>query len=227
MAALMPLSLVFLSLHVLCDEPVPTFYSSNTYSGWRFVLSPNIDGCPAAAVKSSTRGLRRTYLHMVLYHKHTRHIVRRTSWLSVHPTTDAEFFFYYDGNFTSSIYAFGVYFLVLRSGQERKNENPVSNPYVRDTTDIYHSGKHSGVIEEVTGIGSDFSRMYYEAPHMYHYFFEYKDPSGKVSRVWEYKPESCAKTAQWFSNEGFYKLDSDTHELTPIYYHPDVADIFY
>ncbi|KAK5967092.1 hypothetical protein GCK32_021177, partial [Trichostrongylus colubriformis] len=69
--------------------------------------------------------------------------------------------------------------------------------------------------------------MYYESPQMFSYSNEYKDWSGKRSTVWEYKPESCAKTAHWISNEAFYKLDSDTHELTPIHYHPDATDFFY
>ncbi|KAK5977700.1 hypothetical protein GCK32_011866 [Trichostrongylus colubriformis] len=164
---------------------------------------------------------------MVIYHKHTRLIARRGGWNIIYPTDDRTYVvFYYDGNFTSN-YAVGVYFLVLRSGEERKNESPVSNPYVRDTKDIFHDGERSGEIKEMPGIGSDFSQMYYESPEMFSYHIDYKDRNGKISRIWKYEPESCAKTAHWIANEGFYKLDSDTHELTPIYYHPDATDFFY
>ncbi|KAK5970143.1 hypothetical protein GCK32_021146 [Trichostrongylus colubriformis] len=166
---------------------------------------------------------------MVLYHKHTRLISGRSRWKEVYPTADGYYLFFYDGNFTStSKYALGVYFLVLRSGELRQNESPVSNPYVRDTKIIYlEGGKRTGEILEMPGTGSDFSRMYYEYPYMFSYYIDHEDRNGNISRIWEYKPESCAKTAHWFSNEGFYKLDSDTHELTPIYYHPDATDFFY
>ncbi|KAK5969443.1 hypothetical protein GCK32_004954 [Trichostrongylus colubriformis] len=116
----------------------------------------------------------------------------------------------------------GLYIMVLRIGDSRRNENPISNVVLK-TVKL----ADGTVVSPAPGSGYDFGYMYSLGPFGLKINIEAVTDAGDVRQYKEYAPLGCAATSRWFGNEGYYKLDIATGEWHNIYYNPVAADYYY
>ncbi|KAK6013176.1 hypothetical protein OSTOST_21566 [Ostertagia ostertagi] len=187
---------------------------------YRFRHTVNKEDCPAGADKWG-RGLKPHRDLIVVYNRKTRLITRRQWYHSNFDRINELMDMNIKKNLTK--YGIGVFVSFLRGDQERRNESPTTNFYLK-TAKLFN-----GTQPPEPGTGEDFSRMYFEVPFIPRYeVHEYDKKSGRKGKTILLQTGSkCAQTGVWIANEMFYKMDVETNEWTPIYYQPDQTDFYY
>ncbi|KAK6043853.1 hypothetical protein COOONC_18642 [Cooperia oncophora] len=166
-----------------------------------------------------TWGLRIDHHLFVIFDKQTRLIKKRHSIDQTHNIFQGETYFEYDGDMNSV--DIGVYSMIVREGVQRRNENPFTNPNLAAAKTIHG--------RELTppGSGTDFSRIYHEAPFALWWRFSEMKPTGETEVLKTYGIGKCAHSKKWIADEGFYKLSESTGQYDPIYYDPKLTDFYY
>ncbi|PIO60716.1 hypothetical protein TELCIR_17780 [Teladorsagia circumcincta] len=110
----------------------------------------------------------------------------------------------------------------LRTGDDRRNENPITNGKGLAATAV------DGTKLPPPGTGNDFSRMYHGEPFIldveHRKSQEYRGVSKEILVSYQGK---CTDGQSWIANEGYYKFDDVTGSWTPIYYEPRHTDFYY
>ncbi|KAK6061652.1 hypothetical protein COOONC_00687, partial [Cooperia oncophora] len=145
-------------------------------------------------------------------------LFNKTSRLNPHPHLHMYGGLQYDKDVTDI--GFGMFVCLLRTAY-RANENPFTNGYLTTITTV------DGSTPEPPATGMDFSQMYYELPFMVLLEISYMKEPGHEQKLISYQPSKCAETAKWWASEGYYKLDTETEEWTPVYYYPINTDFYY
>ncbi|PIO59821.1 hypothetical protein TELCIR_18703 [Teladorsagia circumcincta] len=158
---------------------------------------------------------------VVLFDKTTRLILDRRRYSGGHGRDRWSYVKYKGPETDPKSVGVGVYILVSRQTDQRKNENPITN------------GRVEYAVEDAarTGTGSDFSTMYYEHPFTFGVIISYvvwttKD-TWTTEELYRYMPTSCANGDKWLANEGYFQLNDTSGEWIPIYYDPYNTDFYY
>ncbi|PIO67083.1 hypothetical protein TELCIR_11185, partial [Teladorsagia circumcincta] len=117
---------------------------------------------------------------------------------------------------------FGIFAYFLRTGNDRRNENPFTHG--RGVT----ATAADGTKPPPPGTGNDFSRMYHGHPFILDIEIR-KAPEfrGKEKEVLVSYQGKCTDGQSWIANEGYYKFDDIPGFWTPIYYDPYHTDFYY